>query len=166
MDLRLAFYAYWAFGLLLLSALTVWAMFKGVGGDFSNRVWLIPVLFVEAAIGKYLFVKIGSAIHRHRPHLFASAAETELYITSTRDGAAFMMVVTSIGLVLMAVASVALFMATFMGLYDAGDPPHWAEALAALFWIGYISFFLHILHVWYMSIRLAVFNRQRTVELD
>lgn len=166
MDLRLVLYACWAVELLAFSLLTVWAILRGIDGQFSHRFWLLPVLLVEASLFAYLSVKIGAAIHRRRPQLFASAAATDHYLTSTRDGAAKMAFVTTIWLILLAFASVGLFMASFMGLADAGDPRYWAVGLVMLFWVGYLSLFAHLLYVWVASIRVIVFSPRRALELD
>ncbi|KAH6871144.1 hypothetical protein B0T10DRAFT_466831 [Thelonectria olida] len=166
MDLRLAFYASWALEVLAFSLLTVWGTLKDINDQFLGPFWWVPILLVEASLSIYLSVKIRTAIHRRRPHLFDSAAATDLFLTSTRDGAAYMALATTIWLIILAFGSVGLFMASFMGLYDAGDPPRWAEALVLLFWIGYLSFFAHLLYVWVVSIRVAVFGPRRTLELD
>ncbi|KAH7011070.1 hypothetical protein EDB80DRAFT_681072 [Ilyonectria destructans] len=165
MDLHLAFYASWALGVFASSLLTVWGILQGIDDEFSHRFWLVPVLLVQASLFMYLSVKIRAAIHRRRPHLFVSAAATDLFLTSTRDGAVYMVLATMIWLILLAFCSLGLFMASFMGLYDAGAPPHWAEVLVLLFWIGYLSFSAHLVHVWIVSTRVLVFGPRGTLEV-
>jgi hypothetical protein len=167
MELHLALYAYWALEVLAFFLMTLWAVCYSIRDPHSEGIWflLVPAVFVEVALAMYLSVKIRAAIHRRRPHLFASSAATDHFLTSTRNGAACMVLATTIWLVALAIGAAAGLMTTGMALYDSGPPPHWVEAVAMLIWLGYFSLCAHLLYIWVVSLRLAVFGPRRVISL-
>ncbi|KAH7142819.1 hypothetical protein B0J13DRAFT_526265 [Dactylonectria estremocensis] len=161
MDLWLAVYAYWALMILALCSFTAWAFL----GD-EEKSWLVPIILIETWIFMYLSLKILTFIHDQHPHLFASAAATHLFLTSTRQGAVYMALATTIWLTLLVFGGVGLFMGTFMWLADPPVTTHWHVALVSFFWIGYLSLVAHLLNVWVISIRLAAFGPRGGIALN
>ncbi|PNP56952.1 hypothetical protein FNYG_15289 [Fusarium nygamai] len=161
MDLWLAVYAYWALIILALFSVTAWIFVEEDG-----KIWTGPILLVEAWISMYPSLKLLTAIHGQRPRLFAWAVATDLFLTSTRHGAAYMALVITIWLILLGYGGLALLMGTFMGMADPPHTPHWHWSLFFLFWIGYLSLFAHLLYVWVASIRVASFGPRGAIALD